>query len=100
MGLLDGEGPLSPCGSSRIERFDSVSRWLSSTATGLFVLFSPRFVQINELIMFMYVDYVGFRCWDQMALDIQSVERKLRKLHRTTDYNIKQCKIMVGTELN
>ncbi|KAF3490243.1 hypothetical protein F2Q69_00055973 [Brassica cretica] len=24
-----------------------------------------------------------------MALDIQSVERELRKLHRTTDYNIK-----------
>ncbi|KAF2560970.1 hypothetical protein F2Q70_00015439 [Brassica cretica] len=35
VGLLDGEGPLSPCGSSRIERFDTVSQWLSSTATDL-----------------------------------------------------------------
>ncbi|KAF2545333.1 hypothetical protein F2Q70_00022743 [Brassica cretica] len=42
VGLLDGEGPLSPCGSSRIERFDDVSRWLSSTATELSAGGSPR----------------------------------------------------------
>ncbi|KAF2604657.1 hypothetical protein F2Q70_00025198 [Brassica cretica] len=42
VGLLDGEGPLSPCGSSRIERFDSVPRWLSSTAAELSADGSPR----------------------------------------------------------
>ncbi|CDY62043.1 BnaCnng39080D [Brassica napus] len=53
-------GPLSPCGSSRIERFDDVSRrWLSSMVTGLSVLCSPRFVQAK--LMFNMLGSNGVR---------------------------------------
>ncbi|KAF2560013.1 hypothetical protein F2Q68_00016967 [Brassica cretica] len=66
--LLDGDGALCPLLS--VIRSDQ------------------RVDNVSSINIFRFC-LCGLRCWDQMALAIQAVERELRKLHRTTDYNIK-----------